>query len=80
ADQYAEALRKQLSNQQLINAVANTDFTLKGEASKLVDLVSQQREIRQATLDVNALAAKQAVTDDEISQYYQQHKTSFMAP
>lgn len=80
ADQYAEALRKQLSNQQLINAVANTDFTLKGEASKLVDLVSQQREIRQATLDVKALAAKQAVTDDEISQYYQQHKTSFMAP
>ncbi len=80
ADQYAEALRKQLSNQQLINAVANTDFTLKGEASRLVDLVSQQRDIRQATLDVNALAAKQAVTDDEISQYYQQHKTSFMAP
>ncbi|MGD9423894.1 peptidylprolyl isomerase [Pantoea sp. NSTU24] len=80
ADQYAEALRKQLSNQQLINAVANTDFTLKGEASKLVDLVSQQREIRQATLDVNALAAKQTVTDDEISQYYQQHKSSFMAP
>ena len=80
ADQYAEALRKQLSNQQLINAVANTDFTLKGEASKLVDLVSQQRDIRQATLDVNALMAKQTVTDDEISQYYQQHKTSFMAP
>ncbi|WP_442797533.1 peptidylprolyl isomerase [Pantoea vagans] len=80
ADRYAEALRKQLSNQQLINAVANTDFTLKGEASKLVDLVSQQRDIRQATLDVNALMTKQTVTDDEISQYYQQHKTSFMAP
>ncbi|WP_448310118.1 peptidylprolyl isomerase [Pantoea sp. PGP6] len=80
ADQYAEALRKQLSNQQLINAVANTDFMLKGETSKLVELVSQQRVIRQATLDVNALAAKQTVTDDEINQYYQQHKTSFMAP
>ncbi|MXP49028.1 peptidylprolyl isomerase [Pantoea sp. Eser] len=80
ADQYAEELRKQLSNQLLINAVANTDFMLKGETSKLVELVSQQRVIRQATLDVNALAAKQTVTDDEISQYYQQHKTSFMAP
>lgn len=80
ADQYAEALRKQLSNQQLINAVANTDFMLKGETSKLVELVSQQRVIRQATLDVNALAAKQTVSDDEINQYYQQHKTSFMAP
>lgn len=80
ADQYAEALRKQLSNQQLINAVANTDFMLKGETSKLVELVSQQRVIRQATLDVNALAVKQTVTEDEINQYYQQHKASFMAP
>ena len=80
ADRYAEALRKQLATQQLINAVANTDFMLKGETSKLVDLVSQKRDIRQATIDVNALATKQTATDDEIAQYYQQHKNSFMAP
>ncbi len=80
ADRYAEALRKQLATQQLINAVANTDFMLKGETSKLVDLVSQKRDIRQATIDVNALAAKQTATADEIAQYYQQHKNNFMAP
>ncbi|MBU5377209.1 MAG: peptidylprolyl isomerase [Pantoea sp.] len=80
ADRYAEALRKQLATQQLINAVANTDFMLKGETSKLVDLVSQKRDIRQATIDVNALAAKQSATADEIAQYYQQHKNNFMAP
>ncbi|WP_343552229.1 peptidylprolyl isomerase [Pantoea sp.] len=80
ADQYAEALRKQLATQQLINAVANTDFMLKGETSKLVDLVSQQREVRQAVIDVNALAAKQTASDEEVSQYYQQHQNSFMAP
>ncbi len=80
ADQYAEALRKQLLNQQLINAIANTDFMLKDETKKLVDLVSQQREIRQATIDVTTLAAKQSASDDEISQYYQQHQSSFMAP
>ena len=80
ADQYADALRKQLATQQLINSVANTDFMLKGETDKLVGLVSQQRQIRQATIDVNALAAKQSVTADEIGQYYQQHKNSFMAP
>ncbi|WP_017347872.1 peptidylprolyl isomerase [Pantoea sp. A4] len=79
ADQYAEALRKQLSNQQLVNAIANTDFMLKGETSKLVDLVAQKRDIREATIDVNALAAKQTVTDDEIAQYYKQHQSSFMA-
>lgn len=80
ADQYAEALRKQLATQQLINAIANTDFMLKGETSKLVDLVAQQRVIREAVIDVNALATKQNVTDAEISQYYQQHQSSFMAP
>jgi len=80
ADQYAEALRKQLATQQLINAIANTDFMLKGETGKLVDLVSQQREIRQAVIDVNALAAKQTASDEEVSQYYQQHQNSFMAP
>jgi peptidyl-prolyl cis-trans isomerase D len=80
ADQYAEALRKQLLNQQLINAIANTDFMLKDETTKLTDLVSQQREIRQAVINVGALAAKQTVNDDEIAQYYQQHQNSFMAP
>ncbi|MDC7862308.1 peptidylprolyl isomerase [Pantoea ananatis] len=80
ADQYAEALRKQLATQQLINAIANTDFMLKNETSKLVDLVAQKRDIQTATLDVNALAAKQTVNDDEINQYYQQHKNSFMSP
>ncbi|MBA2815380.1 peptidylprolyl isomerase [Candidatus Pantoea persica] len=80
ADRYAEALRKQLATQQLINAVANTDFMLKDETAKLVDLVSQKREIRQATLDVNTMAVKQTTTDDETSQYYQQHKNDFMAP
>ncbi|ORM78161.1 peptidylprolyl isomerase [Pantoea eucrina] len=80
ADQYAEALRKQLLNQQLINAIANTDFMLKDETTKLTDLVSQQREIRQAVINVDALAAKQTVNDDEIAQYYQQHQNSFMAP
>ena len=31
ADQYAQALRNQLTTQQLINGVAGTDFMLKGE-------------------------------------------------
>lgn len=80
ADQYAEALRKQLTTQQLISAIAGTDFTLSGEADALAALVSQQRVVRQATLNVDALAAKQQVSDDEIKNYYAQHKNSFLAP
>lgn len=80
ADQYAEALRKQLTNQQLIQSVTGTDFVLGNEADSLAALVAQQRLVREVTINVNALAAKQNVTADEINSYYQQHKNEFMSP
>ena len=80
ADQYAQALRNQLTTQQLINGVAGTDFMLKGETDELAALVAQQRVVREATIDVNALAAKQAVTEPEIASYYEQNKNNFMTP
>ncbi|HKS32111.1 MAG TPA: peptidylprolyl isomerase [Enterobacteriaceae bacterium] len=80
ADQYADALRRQLATQQLINAVAGTDFMLSGETDSLATLVAQQRVVREATIDVNALAAKQQVSDAEITSYYEQNKGSFLSP
>ena len=80
ADQYAQALRNQLTTQQLINAVVGTDFMLKGETDELAALVAQQRVVRQATIDVNALAAKQQVSDAEVNAWYEQNKNSFVAP
>ena len=72
ADQYAQAL--------LINGVAGTDFMLKGETDELAALVAQQRVVREAAIDVNALAAKQPVTEQEIASYYEQNKNNFMTP
>jgi len=79
-DQYAQALRNQLTTQQLINAVVGTDFMLKGEADELATLVSQQRIVREATFDVNALAAKQQASDEEVKSYYEQNKKNFTSP
>ncbi len=79
-DQYAQALRNQLTTQQLINAVVGTDFMLKGEADELATLVSQQRVVREATFDVNALAAKQQASDEEAKSYYEQNKNNFTSP
>lgn len=79
-DQYAQALRNQLVTQQLINAIVGSEFMLPGETDELAALVSQQRVVREATLDVNALAAKQQVSDSEISSYYEQHKNEFVTP
>ncbi|HBV39859.1 MAG TPA: peptidylprolyl isomerase, partial [Erwinia sp.] len=80
ADQYAQALRKQLTTQQLIAAVTRTDFMLPGETDSLAALVSQERLVREATINVAALAAKQNVSDEEVKNYYEQNKNSFMAP
>ena len=80
ADQYAQSLRQQLATEQLINAITGTDFMLSGESDQLAALVSQQRVVREATLDVNALAVKQQVSDDEITRYYDQNKGQFISP
>ena len=80
ADQYAEALRKQLTTQQLIQSITGTDFVLGNETDSLAALVSQQRLVREVTINVNALVAKQTVTPEEINNYYQQNKNSFMTP
>ena len=80
ADQYAQALRNQLTTQQLINGVAGTEFMLKGETNELAALVAQQRIVREATIDVNALAAKQSVSEQEVASYYEQNKNHFMMP
>ena len=68
--------RNQLTTQQLINGVAGTDFMLKGETDELAALVAQQRVVREAAIDVNALAAKQPVTEQEIASYYEQNKNN----
>lgn len=61
-------------------AFLSTDFMLKGETDELAALVAQQRIVREATIDVNALAAKQSVTEQEVASYYEQNKNNFMTP
>jgi peptidyl-prolyl cis-trans isomerase D len=80
ADQYAQALRNQLTTQQLINAVVGTDFMLTGETDELAALVAQERLVREATIDVSALAAKQDVSEQEITSSYEQNKNNYIAP
>jgi len=80
ADQYVEALRKQLTTQQLIAAITGTDFMLPGETDALAALVLQERLVREATINVAALGAKQTVSDEEVKNYYEQNKNSFMSP
>ncbi|ATA18994.1 peptidyl-prolyl cis-trans isomerase D [Gibbsiella quercinecans] len=80
AENFAQYMRQQLVNQQVIQGVANSGFILPAESQSMAELVLQERDVRLATLDLQALIAKQAASDDELSAYYDQHKNSFIAP
>ncbi|HEI8867405.1 peptidylprolyl isomerase [Serratia sp. AKBS12] len=79
-DNYAQSMRQQLLNQQVIQAFGNSGFVLPSESEAMAALVLQERDVRLATIDLNALQAKQTVSDDELKEYYNQHKNSFIAP
>ncbi|KEA52197.1 molecular chaperone [Mangrovibacter sp. MFB070] len=79
-ERYAEILRHQLTTQQLIDAVEGTGFILPGEENRLAALVSQKRIVREATIDVKALADKQTAPDDAVKAYYDQHQSLYRVP
>jgi len=79
-EQYAQALRNQLITEQLVNAIVGTDFVLTGEMDELIALISQQRVVREAIINVEALAAKQEVTEQEVSEFYARNKNDYVAP
>lgn len=80
AENFAQYMRQQLVNQQVIQGVANSGFILPAESQAMAELVLQERDVRLATLDLQALIAKQTASDDELSAYYDQHKNSFITP
>lgn len=76
---YAELVRADLTNRQLISALADSDFSLKGEVDNLAALIAQQRVVRYATIDVSQLEEKQQVTDQEVTGYYQNNTSRFVS-
>lgn len=79
-DQYAQYTRQRLINQQMIQGFGGSDIVPPGEAQSMAALVLQEREVRLATIDLNAMMAKQTVTDEELKAFFEQNKNSFIAP
>ncbi|BEO17008.1 peptidylprolyl isomerase [Serratia marcescens] len=80
ADNFAQSMRQQLVNQQVIQAFGESGFVLPSESQAMAALVLQERDVRLATIDLKALQVKQSAGDDELKAYYDQNKNSFIAP
>ncbi|AHG21448.1 molecular chaperone [Chania multitudinisentens RB-25] len=80
ADNYAQSMRQQLINQQMLQGFGDSGFVLPSESQAMAALMLQERDVRLATINLQALQAKQTVSDDELKAYYEQNKSSFIAP
>ncbi|SEA99556.1 peptidyl-prolyl cis-trans isomerase D [Thiothrix caldifontis] len=76
--EFEAQVRADLSQQQLRNAVASTAFLPKAEAEQYQALRNQQRELEVFTLKLADFQAQVQVTDEQIAQYYEQNKASYM--
>jgi len=78
--QFVERLRTDFAQQQLTDALVNSEFSLPNEVQQLAALQNQQRELSQLTVPVSKFASDVTVTDAEVSNYYEESKAFFQTP
>lgn len=77
---FRDAMRSDMTRNQLVNALVASDFALKGESEALAKLQAQTRDIRFTTVASAPFVADVSVTDDEVSKYYDDNKLQFQRP
>lgn len=80
ADNYAQSMRQQLLTQQLIQGFGNAAVVLPSEAQAIASLMLQERDVHLASINLKEMQSLQTITDDELTEYYEQNKNSFIAP
>jgi peptidyl-prolyl cis-trans isomerase D len=78
--QFVERLRTDFAQQQLTDALVNSEFSLPSEVKQLAALQNQQRELSQLIVPVNKFTKDVVVTDAEVNSYYEDSKAFFQTP
>lgn len=80
ADGYAALTNEAMLFAQIQEGILNSHFTVPAEEALLAKLLFQQRQVRLANFPIATEAAKQAVTSEEISAYYEKNKQTLLEP
>ncbi|MCK3658508.1 peptidylprolyl isomerase [Pasteurellaceae bacterium Pebbles2] len=80
SDMYAQYMREALRLEQLQSGLAETSFLTPASQNELANLFFQQRYVRLAKLPLANELAKQTVTEQEVSDYYNANKSAFIVP
>ncbi|PHM40048.1 rotamase [Xenorhabdus mauleonii] len=79
-DIFAEQVRKELINRQLLQALMGSEIALPTEIKQEVQVALQERTVRFATLELKSIEAQQTVTDEELKKYYDTNSKHFTVP
>ncbi|QDJ12813.1 peptidylprolyl isomerase [Mergibacter septicus] len=79
-DQYAGLVRQDLITNQLNSSLLLSDFITPKQIDELVKLLYQKRSVRLATLPLTEALAQQSVSQQEIENYYNSHRSAFAVP
>ena len=79
-DGFAEYLRRDLTRQQVLNALQSSEFSLSNEVKAQGELLTQTRDIRTISLNLEEYAKNISLTDEELQAYYDENPASYTRP
>lgn len=79
-DSFAQVMRRSLLQEQLTQALQNSEFALPSEVKQQVGLLTQTRNIERVTIAADQFADQIQLSDQEIQDYYQAHQAQFSRP
>ncbi|MBD1582950.1 peptidylprolyl isomerase [Pseudoalteromonas sp. S16_S37] len=79
-DTFREYLREEMTRNQLVSAIAGTDFVLPAELKQAVALQQQTRDLDYVVLSKDLFKSKVEVSEQEIKDYYQLNQGIFQSP
>jgi len=79
-DGFAEYLRRDMTRQQVLSALQNSEFTLSNEIKAQNELLTQTRSIRTVLLNIAEYAKTIELIDADLQEYYQANTSSFTRP
>lgn len=79
-NEYIDLIKKKLNTEYLINTIVDSNFLLEKEKKNIIQLLSQKRIIKKATINPDFLINKQYVNNSEIKKYFYKHKNNFYIP
>ncbi|MCG7548522.1 peptidylprolyl isomerase [Pseudoalteromonas sp. Of7M-16] len=78
-DDFREYLREEMTRNQLVSAIAGSDFALESEVKQTLVLQQQTRDVDYLVLDKETLKDQVSVTDSEIQDHYDLNQDQFMS-